>query len=80
MSPLSVENNYLSEVRFIKNIHGPMSSSISTSAAIDKILSFIKSVSFRPAGEIFIHSIEVRFLPLVEMTQIVFVIPHLTVT
>ena len=52
----------------------------STSATTDKILSFIKSVSFRPAGEIFKHSIEVRFLPLVEMTQNVFVIPHLTVT
>ena len=96
MSPLSVENIIYLKFALLKTYLAPWVAVFSTSATTDKILGFIKSVSFRPAGrlagtqeveqcrsycrEIFIHSAKVRFLPLVEMTHIVFVIPHLTVT
>jgi hypothetical protein len=56
MSPLSVENIIELNFAFLKTYAPLWETVFSISLMTDKILSFIKSVSFRPAGEIFIHS------------------------
>ena len=48
----------------------PWVAEFSTSATTDKILSFIKSLSFRPVEEILPLLSVLRFLPLVEMTLV----------
>ncbi len=68
MSPVSVENIIYLSFALLKTYTALWVAVFPISSSTDKILSFIKSVSFRPAGETFIHSVEVRFLPLVEMT------------
>ncbi len=55
MSPLSVENIIFLKFALLKTGIGSWFVLFSASTMADKILSFIKVVSFRPAGEIFMH-------------------------